>query len=312
MLYFTESDVRRLLPMTEAIRLMREALAKLASGAAQNHPRRRLVLPSQAVLHYMVGGDDKYFGGKIYSTHPKHGAHFFFLLFRAEDAKPLAILEANYLGQIRTGAASGMATDLLARPDAASAGILGSGFQARSQLEAMRAVRSVSRVRVYSRSAEKRQAFAAECSCEAVDSAEAAVRDADVIVTATNSRDPVVEAGWIKPGAHINAMGSNQARRRELSAEVIARAGRIVVDSLEQARMESGDLLLAWGHGEWHDPRLVELKDVVAAGSSARTPDQITIFKSNGLALEDVAAAGYVYESGLEAGIGRSMTTLYS
>src|SRR5690242_14106485 len=98
MLYFTESDVRRLLPMPEAIGLMREAFSKLASGAAQNQPRRRLVLPSQSVLHYMVGADDRYFGGKIYSTNSKHGAHFFFLLFRAEDARPLAMLEANFLG----------------------------------------------------------------------------------------------------------------------------------------------------------------------------------------------------------------------
>src|SRR5439155_12838792 len=112
----------------------------LASGEAQNHPRRRLVLPTQATLHYMVGADDKYFGGKIYSTHARHGAHFFFLLFRAEDARPLAIFEANYLGQIRTGAASGLATDLLARQDASSVAIIGSGFQGRSQLEAMRAV----------------------------------------------------------------------------------------------------------------------------------------------------------------------------
>ena len=311
MLYFTESDVRRLLSMTDAIRLMREAFSKYASGAAQNHPRRRLVLPSQAVLHYMVGADDRYFGGKIYSTHARHGAHFFFLLFRAEDAQPLAILEANYLGQIRTGAASGLATDLLARPDAASVGIIGSGFQARSQLDAIRAVRPVSRVRVYSRSPEKRQAFAAEASAEAVDSAEAAARDADIVATATNSRDAVVEGGWIKPGAHINAIGSNQARRRELAAEVIARANRIVVDSIEQSRMESGDLLMAWGHGEWHDPRLMELKDVVGGGPP-RAPEHITIFKSNGLALEDVAAAGYVYERGLEAGIGRPMSALYS
>src|SRR4030095_4561460 len=103
MLYFTESDVCRLLPMHDAIRLMREAFSKLAAGQAQNHPRRRLVLPSQAGLHYMTGADDRYFGGKVYATPARHGAHFFFLLFRAEDAKPLAMFEANYLGQIRTG-----------------------------------------------------------------------------------------------------------------------------------------------------------------------------------------------------------------
>ena len=311
MLYLTESEVRSLLPMPEAIARMRSAFAALAEGAAQNQPRRRLVLPSQSVLHYMVGADARYFGGKIYSTHPKHGAHFFFLLFRAEDAQPLALLEANSLGQIRTGAASGLATDLLARKDAATVGIIGSGFQARSQLEAIRAVRKIERVRVYSRSAEKRMAFAAECSAEAVDGTESAVRDADIIVTATNARDPVLSAEWVSPGAHVNAMGSNQARRRELPAELIEAAGRIVVDSVEQSRMESGDLLLAWGHGEWNDPRLMELKDILGRGY-ARAPQEITIFKSNGLALEDVAAAGYVYERALEAGAGRSPAAPYS
>jgi ornithine cyclodeaminase/alanine dehydrogenase-like protein (mu-crystallin family) len=311
MLYFTESDVRRLLPMPEAIRLMRKVFAKLAAGEAQNQPRRRLVLPTNASLHYMAGADDRYFGAKIYSTHPKHGAHFFFLLFRAGDGQPLGIFEANFLGQIRTGAASGFATDLLARSDAATLAIIGSGFQARSQLEAMRAVRPLRGVRVWSRSVEKRQAFAAECSIEAVETAAEAVRGADIVVTATNAKDPVLEADWIAPGAHINAMGSNQAGRRELPAELIQRADRIVVDSIEQARLESGDLLLAWGRGQWKEPSLVELKDVAGGSAPGRAnPDQITIFKSNGLALEDVAAAGYIYESGLEAGIGRPMAPL--
>ena len=312
MLYFTESDVRKLLPMPAAIELMREAFGKLAAGKAVNQPRRRLVLPTDSVLHYMAGGDDKYFGAKIYSTNPKHGAHFFFLLYRAADGQPLAIMEANYLGQIRTGAASGLATDLLARPDARTLGVIGSGFQARTQVEAMRAVRQFATVRVWSRTAEKCKAFAAELGLEAVETAREAVEGADIVVTATNAREPVLEAGWIAPGAHVNAMGSNQARRRELPAELIQRADAIVVDSAEQAQMESGDLLLAWGPGPWNDPRLVELKDIVAGARAQRGGSAITIFKSIGLALEDVAAAGYLYENGLEAGVGRSMAPLYS
>src|SRR5579871_4456621 len=125
MLYFTESDVRKLLAMPVAVGLMREAFQKLVAGKAVNQPRRRLVLPTDSVLHYMAGGDDRYFGAKIYSTNPKHGAHFFFLLYRASDGQPLAMLEANYLGQIRTGAASGVATDLLARQEATTLGIIG-------------------------------------------------------------------------------------------------------------------------------------------------------------------------------------------
>src|SRR5262249_38692588 len=161
---------------------------------------------------------------KIYSTHAKHGAHFLFLLYAAADAQPLAIFEANYLGQIRTGAASGYATRLLARPEAATVGVIGSGFQARTQIAAMRAVRNIRQVRIWSRSEEKRQALARECDGLAVDTAEQAVRGADIVVTATNARDPVIEDAWISPGTHVNAMGSNQAQRRELPAALILRA----------------------------------------------------------------------------------------
>ena len=313
MLYFTESDVRELVSMDQAITLMQMAFERLAKGDAINQPRRRLILPTGSILHYMAAGDGLYFGAKIYSTHARHGAHFLFLLYRAEDGEPLAILEANYLGQIRTGAASGLATRYMARPDADTLGIIGSGFQARSQLAAMIAVRSLRQVKVWSRDAAKRRAFAAECAIafqrpiDAVDTAEDAVRGAGIVVTATNAKDPVLSSDWIAPGTHLNAMGSNQARRRELPAELVSRADWIAVDSIEQARMESGDLLLALDEDGWKDPRLVELKDVVGRTTPQRQPADITIFKSNGLALEDVICAGFVYESGLKRGRGKEM-----
>ena len=301
MLYITEAQVRKALPMADCIGLMRTVFARLAAGEALNQPRRRLILPTRSTLHYMAGSDGRYFGAKIYASHPQHGAHFLFLLYRAEDAAPLATIEANALGQIRTGAASGLVTSLLARPDARTLAILGSGFQARTQLEAMLAVApSLERVRVWSRSPEKREAFAREAAeqfgrpVEAVPSAEQAVRGADILTTATNSADPIVETGWVAPGTHINAMGSNQARRRELPSELIRRAGLIVVDNLEQSRMESGDLLLAFQEEDWQ--RVVELQEVVAGRSGRQSPAQITLFKSNGLAVEDVIAAGLVYE----------------
>jgi ornithine cyclodeaminase/alanine dehydrogenase-like protein (mu-crystallin family) len=303
MLYVTESQVQELLPMSEAIGLMKTAFERLASGEALNQPRRRLALPTGAVLHYMAASDGKYFGTKIYSTHPRHGAHFTFLLYRAEDAEPLATFEANYLGQIRTGAVSGLATQLMSRTDSQTLAIIGSGFQARSQLEAMLSVRRIQLAKVWSRSAEKRAAFAEECSrkfpikIEVVETAGQAVRDADVVVTATNAKDPVLEKTWLEPGAHINAMGSNQATRRELPDDVIAEADWVVVDSLEQAAMESGDILLALNQQSWKEGKLVELKDVVSGRVQTRTrPDQLTVFKSNGIAVEDVIAAGYIYE----------------
>ncbi len=312
MLYFTESDVRALLPMGQATRLMQTAFERLAKGEAVNQPRRRLILPTGSVLHYMAASDGPYFGAKIYSAHARHGAHFLFLLYRSEDAQPLALMEANYLGQIRTGAVSGLATRYMARPDTDTLGIIGSGFQARSQLSAMLAERAFRRIRVWSRDAGKREAFAAESSAafgknvEAVGTAEAAVRGAGIVVTATNAKDPVLESDWIEPGTHLNAMGSNQAKRRELPAELVRRADWIAVDSMEQARMESGDLLLAFDEAGWKNPRLVELKEV-AAGGLKRQPADITIFKSNGLAVEDVICAGYVYEIGLQRGRGAEM-----
>ena len=298
MLSISESDVRRLLPMAKAIELMREAFAGLASGDSLNQPRRRLILPTGSVLHYMAAAHGPYFGTKIYSTNPRSGAHFTFLLYAAQDGRPLATFEANHLGQIRTGAASAFATSVMAPADAATLGIIGSGFQARTQVEAIAAVRTLREVKVWSRSSEKRSAFAAACTRDlglrvvAAETAREAAGDAAIICTATNAKDPVLEADWISSSVHINAMGSNQPQRRELPSELISRAKLIVVDSLEQARMESGDLLIPLGSSQW-PASVVELKDVIANPP----PDGITIFKSNGLAVEDVICAGYVYEA---------------
>jgi alanine dehydrogenase len=305
MLYLTEQNVRDLLPMPVCIELMQTAFQRLASGEALNQPRRRLILPTGSVLHYMAAGDGRHYGAKIYATNPKSGAHFLFLLYRAADAQPLAIIEANNLGQIRTGAASGLATKLMSREDAATLAIIGSGFQAHTQLEAMLAVRKISEVRVWSRDPAKRTAFAAETNTRAFETAEEAVRGAQIVVTATNAKEPVISSDWIEPGTHINAMGSNQANRREIPADLVHRADRIAVDSIEQARMEAGDLIMVLEEKDWSSPRIVELKDVAAGRVHARTaPDEITLFKSIGLAVEDVIAAAFVYERAIAAGLG--------
>lgn len=302
MLFLTESDVLRFLTMRDCIGLMRTAFERLASGEALNHPRRRLVLPTKSVLHYMAASDGRYFGAKVYSTNPGHPPHFLFLLYRGTDGELLAVMEANHLGQIRTGAASGYATSLLARGEARVLGVIGSGFQARTQVEAIRtAMPGIDRVRVWSRSAEKREVFAREAGVEAVDSAEAAVRGAHIVVTSTSSAEPVVEDEWIAPGTHLNAIGSNQAKRRELTSALIQSADLIATDSIEQSRIESGDLLLA--NVDWN--RVVELKDVASGRAGRRRPEDVTIFKSNGLAVEDTIAAGWVYERAVEAGEGR-------
>src|SRR3984893_12774749 len=290
MIFVTEEQVRRLLPMRECIWLMREVFRDLRTGSALNQPRRRLNLPTGSTLHSMAGAWGKYFGTKIYSANPKYGSHFFFYLFDSETARPRAQFEANYLGQIRTGAASGYATDLLAAPDATKMAIIGSGFQARSQFDAIRAVRQIKEVRVGSRNEAKREEFARSIDAVTVATAEEAVRGADIVATTTSAKDPVLEAAWIQPGTHVNAMGSNQALRRELPSDLIAGADLIAVDSIEQARIEAGDLLLA--PVDWADPRIVERAKIEARPAGL----PVTIFKSIGLGVEDVAAAAFVYE----------------
>lgn len=298
MLYLTEAEVRDLLPMKEAIRLMAETFEGLRAGTAQNQPRRRLILPTGSVLHSLAGATSKYFGTKFYSTNPKHGAHFLFALYDAATALPLALMEANYLGQIRTGAASGYVTDLLAEANAERLGVVGSGFQARSQIDAIRAVRPISSVKVWSRNEAKRNKLAEEAQVIAVSSAEEAVAGAQIVVTATNAREPVIQDEWIGSGVHVNAMGSNVANRRELPGELVKRARLIAVDALDQARIEAGDLIIpdCWSN-------VVEVKNV----EPGFDPAHVTIFKSIGLGVEDVAAGGYVYEEAVRKRIGREL-----
>ncbi len=298
MLFLTESEVRGLLPMNEAIRMMRLAFGAARRGEAQSQPRRRLILKTGSILHQVPGAFGNYFGMKFYASNPKYGVSFLFSLYDSETAKPLALMEANWLGQIRTGAASGYATDLLANPAADTLGVIGSGFQARSQVEAIREVRPIRTVRVWSRHHEKREAFAAEMNATAAATAEEAVRGAQIVVTATYSKDPVIEDDWIEPGVHINAMGSNMVNRRELPAELVRRAGLIAVDALDAAKNEAGDIIMA---DAWAN--VVELQNVERGWD----PQRITIFKSVGLGMEDVAAGSLVYEKAVERGIGRPL-----
>ena len=312
MLFLKEQEVRDLLPMEQAVTLMRQMFAEWRAGRAQNQPRRRLHMPTSSVLHGMAGACGKYYGTKIYSTNARvRTAEFLFWLLDSESAKPLALMEANWLGQIRTGAASAYATDLLAAKDADRMGVIGAGFQARSQVEAVSKVRQLKAVRVWSRQESNRKQFveyvekSLGIAAVAANSAEDAVAGMPIVTTATWAKDPVLESSWIARGAVVNAMGSNSPERRELPAELVARAGRIVVDSVEVAKIEAGDLLLAWSADDWSTPRLRELKDLLLGEPH---PDgEVSIFKSSGLGVEDVAVAGWVYEQAVIQGIGREI-----
>ena len=318
-LYLSEQDVLSTLTMSKAIELLDRAFCQLADGKAINHPRRRVILPTGSVLHYMAAGTPEYFGLKAYSVNAKTGAHFEVLLYRSNDGLPLATFEANHLGQIRTGAASGLATKYLAREDASIAAIIGSGFQAQTQLEAIAAVRQLKEIRVWSRKPEKREAFARRCADKlrldviASPSARECVEGAHIIATATSSKEPVLEADWVAAGTHVNGAGSNWAERRELpEALVFDRAALVAVDSVEVGKLESGDLLIPMRQSNRLFPA-VELADIVAGKRAGRTsPDQITVFKSNGLAVEDIAVAGYIYEEAVRQGLGKTAEKNFS
>jgi alanine dehydrogenase len=311
--YISEQDVLACLSMAKAVELVEAAFRQMAEGTAINHPRRRVILPTGSVLHYMAAGNPDYFGLKAYSVNAKTGAHFEVLLYRASDGLPMATFEANHLGQIRTGAASGVATKYLARADASVAAIIGSGFQAETQLEAVANVRQLTEVRVWSRKAERRLEFARRCAAKfalnvrATETARECVEGADIVVTATSSKEPVIEASWIAPGTHVNGSGSNWAERRELPTELIyGRAAVVAVDSVEVAKLESGDLLIPLRDESRGPFPGVELAEIIAGKRPGRTSaDQITVFKSNGLAVEDIAVAGYVYEEALKRGPGQ-------
>jgi ornithine cyclodeaminase/alanine dehydrogenase-like protein (mu-crystallin family) len=314
-LILREDDVRTLLTMPMALEAVETVFQRLADSSAVNHPRQRLHPPGQAYLHYMAAADSTggAMGLKMY-TSSRQGLRFLIPLFDAQNGELLALIAADYLGQMRTGAASGVATRLMSRPDSRRIGILGTGLQARTQLEAIAQVRHLKSVRVYGRNAERRARFAAEMnaklgiSVEAVETPEGAVREMDIVTTATTSTDPELLGRWLAPGTHVNAIGANFPHKRELDAEAVNRAEIIAADSIAQSREEAGDLIhaLAEKPDGWN--RVVELAEIVAGRRSGRdNPDQITLFKSNGIAIEDIVTAERVYAAAMEKEIGQSI-----
>lgn len=314
-LLLSESDVRSLLTMPLAIEAVEDAFRRLGDRSAQFHSRQRLHLPGNSYLHYMAAADGTggYMGMKIY-TSSREGLRFLVPLFQAKTGELLALIEARHLGQMRTGAASGVATKLLARRDARTVGIIGTGLQAETQIEAVAAVRKIERVRAFGRDPERRQRFAREMSAklgvpvEATASAEEAVHDADILITSTTASKPVVEGRWLRAGMHLNAIGANFPEKAELDADAVSRADVIFADSRDQSKLEAGDLIQAFegDYSRWNEVK--ELSDLIAERVEGRTsPEQITLFKSNGIAIEDIVTAGRVYELALERGIGSNV-----
>ncbi len=331
LLFLDRRDVERLFPVEEAIDCMAAAFAALAGfgGAAGDagaavQPLRSAVwtadrggLLGTMPAHLRLSGGEPRSGAKVVSVfHGNHAAGVdshqgFVLLFEGGHGQPLAVVDAASITALRTAAVSALATRLLARPGAGDLALLGSGVEARSHLAALRSVRPLRRVRVWSRDAEHARRFAGEESARhglpvaAAASAEEAVAGADIVCTVTAARQPVLCGDWLAPGAHVNAVGSCTPAARELDGRAVARA-RLFVDSRESALAEAGDLLLAIAEGAVGEDHIAgELADVVAGRVAGRADeDEITLFESLGLGVEDVAAADHVYRRAVAAGLG--------
>jgi alanine dehydrogenase len=314
-LHIDENEVRQLLTMQMAIDAVEEVSRKQAAGTVIVHPRRRFELPSGGFFHYMAGMDTEagFIAMKQYSA-VKGQLRFLVPLYEISTGNHLALIEAGFMGQQRTGAASGVATKYLARENACVAAILGSGGQAKTQLEAVAAVRKLDSARVYGRDPERREKFSEEMSQRlgirvmAAESAAEAVRGADIVTTATTSAKPVLTGADLPAGVHINAIGANHAHKRELDDAAIAKADPIFVDSLEQSKQEAGDLIQPFEHQPERWATVHELADLVSGKVPGRSSQgQITIFKSNGIAAWDLAVAILVYKLARQQHLGREL-----
>lgn len=313
--YFSEQDVQRLATMPMAIEAVREALVAMANGEAHNVPRVR-ARGRGIVLHGMLAAADhlQLAGWKQYAT-TRQGAHFVVGLHEYESGQLIALFQANRLGQLRTGAVTGIAVDVIAPQSVTRMGILGTGWQAQSQLEAVAAVRPIRDVVCYSRNAERRQRFAQQMAerlniaVTPADEPEQAVRGMPLVVTATSSADPVLRGQWLDDGALVCAIGSNWWHKAELDVETIRRASLVVCDSVACCKHEAGDFREALEQGVFDWSQAVELADLVAGRRRVTSDDRrgVAIFKSVGMAIEDVALAARILRHAGGEAAGRTL-----
>jgi ornithine cyclodeaminase/alanine dehydrogenase-like protein (mu-crystallin family) len=318
-LVISYADVVRLLPMPACIDVMADALRTTSRGGAVLPLRSVVWQPDRSGMIGLMPGflaEPASLGLKVVSIFPgNHAAGYdshqgVVMLFDIQHGTPIAIIDASSITAIRTAAVSGVATRALARDDAGDLAILGAGVQAATHLAAMRAVRPLRRVRVWSRSEANARQFAAAQggAIEVMATARAAVEGADLICTTTAAREPILEGAWLRPGAHINAVGACFAATRELDTAAVARA-RLIVDRRESTLAESGDFLIPKAEGVIGDDHIAgELGDVLLGGvDGRRSADEVTLFKSLGIAIEDLAAAHYIYAQAIATGSGASV-----
>ena len=302
-LYLKEADVVEFLDMPSCIQALRDAFAAEAKGQANIVPRTRWPFGSVR-LNVMGGGDraSKRFALKSYGGGPFH------VLFYEEGKGLLAIIEANALGAIRTGAASAVATEKMAKPGAGRVALIGTGRQARTQALALKAIGMLSELAVAARDRAKLETFCAQIAKElgtpvrAATSIESAVKGADIVVTATGSTEPVIKGAWLASGTHVNAIGANAANRREVDADCVLRASLLVTDHVDQAKIEAGEFIDLAKTGVFDWARVKPLHQIVAGPPVKRDGKSHTLFKSLGVGLEDVAAASVVYDRAIASG----------
>jgi ornithine cyclodeaminase/alanine dehydrogenase-like protein (mu-crystallin family) len=313
-LFLRETDVKALLTMDLTLAALEAAFREWGAGRASNQPRRRVA--GGAVLATMSAAlpAKGLMGFKAY-THSRAGARFWVCLFDAADGRPRAVIEADWLGRMRTGAASGLATKYLARREASVFTVVGAGHQALTQVLAVTAVRTLREVRVVSRDPAHRDALVellkgalpGGIGIHPAGSMREAVDGAEILTTVTSAGRPIFPGEWLEAGQHLNVCGSNYPDRREIDGRVVARADLVVADDAEAARVEAGDLLLAEREGQMNWARVHSLRDVVTGSTGSRQPSDVTLFKSVGLALEDVAAGAAVLELAQAWGVGQQL-----
>lgn len=313
-LFITEADVHELLDMDTAIEAVEESFKQLAVQHGENVPRSRTKTPGMT-LHTMSASAEYLgvAGWKAYTTTPE-GARFHIGLYAIDTGEMLAMIEANYLGQVRTGAASGVATSYMARPDSKIVGVFGSGLQARTQLKAVCAVRDIQYVEVYSRNDENRRRFAEEmsefCNTEVAPAhaPDTAATEKDIVITATTSKTPLFDGRVLDEGTHLNVIGSNFLQKTEVDATTVRRADVIACDSIEQCKREAGDFCEALTEHATEWALMHELSAIITGHETGRPQNEsITLFKSTGLAIEDVAVAAKVLELAKAEGLGSKL-----
>ncbi|RDE49809.1 MAG: ornithine cyclodeaminase family protein [Candidatus Accumulibacter meliphilus] len=310
-LFLTEKEVEQLLTMPLALAAVEAAHRQLSTTAACDVPRQRTRLP-QTTLHILQGALPQLdaIGYKAYTSN-RSGVRFLVHLFQASTGRLRAVIEADRLGMMRTAAAAGVATRFLARADAQVAGIFGAGWQAEGHIEAIAAVRQLRLVKVYARRAERLAEFCTRMADRlgievvAAASPEEVVRGSDIVSTITTASTPLFDAEWLSPGTHINGAGSNSLIRREIGEDVLKRCSLIIVDSVQTALCEAGDLLPLFEKGRLQARSLVELGDVVCGRHLGRsTAAEITLFESQGMAVQDLALAVRIEALARERGLG--------